>query len=265
MQETYTYEEVLPQSVLSRYDIMEIGSAARIIQAVCPEEFNDIVEVLESFQLTAQLLLTPGGSRGPVPRIIDGMLQNRGWFEARVDLEKITYFFIGHDASVSAESNPAQYSDNRRSRTYQRGYAIDNVKGRIAADVEWNPKDGNLDRDFAAYRAWYDEGIIVAAVLFTRIQESTKELTRSIWREYVDRNPELADMKQPVDYSTSTTANFEKAVQRIIRGDLGTCPILMFGIGKKAWDSVPWDGKVLVWNKNSRTLELSIHEFKNQV
>lgn len=262
MQETHTYQEVLPDSILGRYEIMETGSAARIIQAVCPEEFNDIVEILESFQLSAQLLLTPGGSRGPVPRVIDGMLHDRGWVEARVDLEKITYYFIGHNANVSAEGNPSQYSENLHSRTYQRGYAIDNVKGRIAADVEWNPKDGNLDRDFAAYRAWYEEGIIVAAILFTRMQDSTKELTRSIWNDFIAANPEYASMKQPVDYSTSTTANYEKAIQRILRGDLGTCPILMFGIGEMAWDGVSWDGKVLLWNKDTQQLELNDHIFK---
>ena len=34
-----------------------------------------------------------------------------------------------------------------------RGYKVDNLKSRLALDVEWNAKDGNLDRDVGAYRA----------------------------------------------------------------------------------------------------------------
>ncbi|MDR1014466.1 MAG: hypothetical protein LBL86_05740 [Coriobacteriales bacterium] len=254
MQETKAYLDVLPQDILDRYQVMETGSAAKILQAVCGDEFDDIISVMRSFVLTSRLLLTPGGNRGPIPVTIDGMLDELGWIEARVDIEKKTYFFSGHSASISAEDEPAKYEENLISRTYQRGYSIDNVKGRLAADVEWNPKDGNLDRDFSAYRAWFDEGIIVAAILITRLHESTKELTRSIWQHYLTEHPEHAQDKQPVDLSTTTTANYEKAVHRIVRGDLGTCPILVFGIGERAWDGEPWDGKIMQWDKNLQKL-----------
>jgi len=259
MQETQTYQEVLPQDILDRYQVMETGSAAKIIQAVCADELSDVISVMRSFVLTSRLLLTPGGNRGPIPITIDGMFDELGWVEARVDIEKKTYFFPGQSASVSAESNPDEYEGNLVSRTYQRGYSIDNVKGRLVADVEWNPKDGNLDRDFAAYRAWYNEGIIVAAILITRLHDSTKELARTIWQQYINEHPEFAKEKQPVDLSTTTTANFEKAVQRIIRGDLGTCPILMFGIGEKAWDGKPWDGKIMQWDKELQKLEAEVY------
>lgn len=253
MQETMTYQEVLPESILSKYEIMETGSAAKIIEAVCPSELAEIIAVLNEFELTADLLLSPGGNKGPVPTLIDGALHKLGWIEARVDLEKKVYFFQGHNTSLTAEDN--DMPENLVSRIYQRGYAIDNVKGRLAADIEWNPKDGNLDRDFAAYRAWFDEGIIVAAILITRLHDSTKDLTRGIWADYIESHPEHADKKQPVDYRTTTTANYEKAVQRILRGDLGTCPILMFGIGEKAWNKIPWTGNALRWNKDTRELE----------
>ena len=139
MQETQTYLEVLPQDILDRYQIMETGSAAKIIQAVSGEELADIIEVMRSFILTSKLLLTPGGNRGPIPTTIDSMFDELGWIEARVDIEKKTYFFPGHSASVSAEEEPERHEEKLVSRTYQRGYSIDNVKGRLAADVEWNP------------------------------------------------------------------------------------------------------------------------------
>jgi hypothetical protein len=257
MQETRTYLEVLPQDILDRYQVMETGSAAKIIQAVCGDELSDIISVMRSFTLTSRLMLTPGGNRGPIPITFDGMLAELGWMEARVDMEKKTYFFPGHSASISAEHEPEKYEENLISRTYQRGYSIDNVKGRLAVDVEWNPKDGNLDRDFSAYRAWFDEGIIVAAILITRLHDSTKELTRSIWQNYITEHPQHANDRQPVDLSTTTTANYEKAIQRIIRGDLGTCPILVFGVGENAWDGVPWDGKIMQWDKDLQKLVIA--------
>ena len=260
MQQTETYKSVLPSSILSRYEVMETGSAAKIIEAVCPEELKEILEVLDNFKLTSELLLSPGGNKGPVPTLIDSTLHEKGWIEARVDLEKKVYFFEGHNTSKTAENE--ECPDNLVSRIYQKGYAIDNVKGRLAADIEWNPKDGNLDRDFAAYRAWFDEGIIVAAILITRLHDSTKDLTREIWADFISRNPQHADKKQPVDYRTTTTANYEKAVQRILRGDLGTCPILMFGIGEGAWDEILWTGNVLKWDKEGRKLVPCPHKFE---
>lgn len=260
MQTTDTFEGVLPDSILTRYEILEVGSAAKIIEAVCPNELAEVISVLDGFELTAQLLLSPGGSRGPVPTIIDSMFDDLGWIEARVDMEKKTYFFPGHDANLTAEEN--EQPDYLVSRTYQKGYSIDNVKGKLALDVEWNPKDGNLDRDFAAYRAWFDEGVIVASILVTRLHESTRDLTRKLWQDYIDKHPELASEKQLVDYRTSTTANFEKAVQRVIRGDLGNCPILVFGIGEKTWDGKAWDGSILRWNKDAKALESKLPSFE---
>ena len=254
MQETWTYYDVLPQDILDRYRVMETGSASKIIQAVCGNELDDIVSVLRSFVLTSRLLLTPGGNRGPIPITIDGMLDKLGWIEARIDIEKKTYFFPGHNSSASAENELNNNREYLISRTYQHGYSIDNVKGRLVADVEWNPKDGNLDRDFSAYRAWFEQGIIVGAILITRLHDSTRELTRSIWNKYINDDPSHIFNKQPVDLSTTTTANFEKAVQRVIRGDLGTCPILIFGIGEKTWDRKPWDGKIMRWDKELQEL-----------
>lgn len=53
----------------------------------------------------------------------------------------------------------------RESAVFNEGYKVDNVKGRMALDIEWNAKDGNLDRDIGAYRALYDAGLIDGAVV----------------------------------------------------------------------------------------------------
>lgn len=257
MEETSSYESAIPDDVCRRYQFFESGSAAKLAEALCPDEWADVLEVLSEFTLSSRLLLSPGGNRGPIPTLIDGMFDDRGWQEARVDVETRTYLFPGHSTAHSAEENPELCEDFLRSRSYQLGYAVDNFKGSVALDVEWNPKDGNLDRDFAAYRAWHERGIISLAVLVTRAHESTKALARRVWADFVEERPDLADCKQPVDYSTTTTANFEKAVQRVKRGDLGTCPILVVGIGERAWDGQPWDGMKWKWDKEARKLVLA--------
>lgn len=256
MIETHTYEDAFPENVLAKYTFLETRSASQILKAVCPIEFSDIVRVLESFNLSARLLLTKGGNRGPVPIILDGSFERMGWMESRIDMERRAYQFRGHNANETAECNPENYVDNLVSRTYQKGYSIDNVKGRVALDVEWNPKDGNLDRDFSAYRAWHEEGLIDVAVLITRMHYETRDITREAWADYIKRHPEKKRVSQLVDYSTTTTANFEKGRDRIIRGDLGTCPILMIGIGAQTFDGIPWDGRAIKWNSQANDLYL---------
>lgn len=244
MIETKTYTDVLPAAILDKYEFMETGSAARIALATAPGPFGDIVDVLDRFVLTSQLLLTKGGSRGPIPRLIDDAFDGLGWIEARIDLYKRAFKFPGQNAPTVQDDPLGARADSLLiSETYQKGYSVDNVKERIALDVEWNPKDGNLDRDFAAYRAWHEEGLIDAAFLITRMQDETKSITRTAWAEFVASHPEHVHTTQPVDYGTTTTANFEKARERILRGDLGTCPILLVGIGEKTWDGIPWDGR----------------------
>ena len=159
MVETNTYNEVFPANILDKYTFMETGSASKIAEAVCPLELNDIIEVLNDFVLSSRLLLTKGGNRGPIPIILDGAFSDRGWIEARIDLYKRAFIFQGQNAPTVAEDPLGENANNHLvSETYQQGYSVDNVKGRIALDVEWNPKDGNLDRDFSAYRAWHNEG-----------------------------------------------------------------------------------------------------------
>lgn len=252
MIETFTYKEVMPSDVLDRYTFLETRSAAKIAQAVCPEEFQEIIEVLRRFELTPEILLSPGGNRGAVPTIIDGAFAEMGWEEARVDIARQAYFFPGHNSKITALDNPSKYIDYLVSDTYQTGYSIDNVKGRVALDVEWNPKDGNLDRDFSAYRSWYEEGLIDVSFLITRVQADTRMLAKKLWDDYIGLHPEYTEHTQLVDYGTTTTSNYEKGAQRIIRGDLGLCPILMIGIGQSTWNSKPWSGTILRWDKKEK-------------
>ncbi|MBN8761790.1 MAG: hypothetical protein J0I76_08345 [Thiobacillus sp.] len=232
MYDTNTYEDplVLDPAIRARWAFLETSSAAAVLRAVCPEEWRDITEVLASFSLDPARWLKSGGNRGDIAQEIDGLFSQRGWREIRVDLST-QGVLIAKNGNVVDRLPP----------TEQEGYLVDNFKGRVALDVEWNAKDGNLDRDLSAYRAWHEAGVISAAVLITQDRLALKELANRIWASYQEtlpigqRNPRL-----PVDLSTSTTTNLEKAALRVRRGVMGTCPLLVVAATQATWNGQPY-------------------------
>jgi hypothetical protein len=232
MFETRTYEDdlVLDPEIRARWTFLETSSAAAVLRAVCPDEWRDIKEVLASFALVPAQWLRRGGSRGQIPIEIDGMFHARGWREIRVDLETQGILISKNNTII-----------DRLSSVHQEGYLVDNFKGRVALDVEWNAKDGNLDRDLAAYRAWHEAGVISAAVLITQDRHSLKPLAERIWAEYQQTlQEELRNLRLPIDLGTSTTTNLEKAELRVRRGVMGTCPLLVVAATESTWNRQPY-------------------------
>jgi hypothetical protein len=230
--ETYTYNlpSVLPKKARKRWTFLESNSAAAVIQAVCPQEWRDIVSVLSTYELNAKCLLTPGGNRGIIAEQIDAEFVKRGWREARLDLETKGILF-GKDKIKITELPPI----------YQEGYLVDNFKNRIVLDVEWNAKDGNLDRDLAAYRSWYDAGVISAGVIITKDRIPIRDLTRKLWADHLKTLPPKQQKQRiPVDLSTSTVTSFDKAEIRVRRGVMGSCPILIIGAIEATWNGKPY-------------------------
>lgn len=232
MFETKTYDDplVLPPDIRARWAFLETSSAAAVLRSVCPDEWADITDVLAQFALDPSQWLKRGGNRGDIAKVIDEMFGQRGWREIRVDLHTEGILYTSNDEEVG-----------RLPVVKQEGYLVDNFKGRVALDVEWNAKDGNLDRDLSAYRAWHEAGVISAAVLITQDRLALKELAEQLWDEHqntlpvLDRNPKL-----PIDLKTSTTTNLEKAALRVRRGVMGTCPLLVVAATRSTWNGQPF-------------------------
>jgi len=231
MFETNTYEDpnVLDPRVRARWAFMETSSAAAVLRAVCPAEWTDITQVLQSFQLDTRRWLRAGGNRGDIAQEIDQMFSDRGWRETRVDLSTQGILLSKRNEEIA-----------RLPPTVQEGYLVDNFKGRVALDVEWNAKDGNLDRDLSAYRAWHEAGVISAAVVITQDRASLKQLAERLWAEYQATLPEDArNYRLPIDLNTSTTTNLDKAALRVRRGVMGTCPLLVVAAIPATWNGQP--------------------------
>lgn len=212
---TQSFEHCLPPDVLARYQFAETRNAAAILAATNAVAFEHVVDALRSFQLRTADLITPGGQESDLAARANHLFRARGWREARVD----TLIRLSLQRTPLREAGettlPSVVTETRNE-----GYKVDNFRDRVALDVEWNAKDGNLDRDISAYRALYDAALIDVGVLITR----TLEL-RNLGRELglaAGMSPEQAKRI----LGTTTTTNSEKLLPRMTRGDAGGCPLL---------------------------------------
>jgi hypothetical protein len=213
---TTSYLAAIPADVRSRYDLCETRNAAAVLEATNPGSFAEAVEVLRGFNLRATDITDAGGSKSAVPIRLDGAFRELGWREGRHDtrilsvLRVMPYRPAGETKVVEIEKE-----------VVNEGYKVDNVKERIALDVEWHAKDGNLDRDVAAYRALYDAGIIDGGIIITRSHASIRALSIMLGR--------------PGGFKTTTTTTLEKLEPRLTRGDGGGCPVLAVAITDRCY------------------------------
>lgn len=210
----------MPAELLARYTWLETRNAAAVLSASNPQQSEELLEVLQEFNVFDSDILVAGGNRGQIPIRLDSAFEQRGWSAVRINT---SYSLVGRKKTKSTARG---YDDMYLSSTVENeGFEVDNLKGRVALDVEWNAKDGNLDRDLSAYRALYDVGLIDCAVIITRDHEGIRRLAGE------DLESEDAHRR----LGTTTTTNMAKLESRMTRGDSGGCPVLAIGITRATW------------------------------
>jgi hypothetical protein len=229
MELTGSWTTALPAGVAERYELRETRNAAAVLAATCPDEVTELCAVLTGFTLTTADLVEAGGNESRLAARLNAAFRERGWREGRVDTVVTSRLQVQpwHPAGEHGVTV-------RESEVFNEGYKVDNVKGRVALDVEWNAKDGNLDRDIGAYRALYDAGLIDGAVLLTRTHDDLRELARELARAAGRSDDEVRSR-----LSTSTTTHLGKLESRMTRGDAGGCPLLAVAISRRCWDPAP--------------------------
>jgi hypothetical protein len=225
MELTHGWSTVLPSGVAERYELRETRNAAAVLAATSPAEFDEICAVLADFVLTTADLVEAGGNESRLAARLNTAFRGRGWREGRVDTVVTSRLQVQPWAPAGEHGVTV-----RESEVVNEGYKVDNVKGRVALDVEWNAKDGNLDRDVGAYRALYDAGLIDGAVLLTRTHDDLRELARELSRAAGRSDDEVRSR-----LSTSTTTHLGKLESRMTRGDAGGCPLLAVAISRRCW------------------------------
>jgi hypothetical protein len=236
---TESWRTVFPQDVLDVYDFAETRNAAAILKATNPDAMANLVQVLGEFRLTLDMLMTPGGNKSVIAKTLDEEFRVKGWREARFDQDVTTRLTVSPwTASPTQEKMTVIETANAYG-----GHKVDNVMGRAVVDVEWNPKDGNLDRDFANYVSLYEAGIIDVGVIITRRGDDFRYFVRDLIAEVkaVEVPDEYTAWKRRMSrladdpLGTSTTANFEKLLTRLERGDARGCPLLAVAITQRTY------------------------------
>ncbi|HEY2574911.1 MAG TPA: BglII/BstYI family type II restriction endonuclease [Streptosporangiaceae bacterium] len=222
---TTSYEQSIPAEVRTRYELRETRNAAAILAATNLDEFQEIIEVITGFKLLTSDLVDPGGNRGRVAQWLDEEFRQRGWREGEADTS-----FRADVRAMPYRAGGETQATVVTTEVSSKGYKVDNVKGRVVLDVEWNAKDGNLDRDIGVYRALYDAGVIDGAVMITRTLNDLRQLAGRLALE-AGQSPEAARNR----LSTTTTTNLTKLEPKLTRGDAGGCPLLAIAISARCW------------------------------
>ena len=127
----------------------EWRNAAGVLMTACPDEWQDIVEVLRSFRLLRSEILTAGGGLSPISQQVNAAFGARGWREEKFE----TRIVVGDTEYASPT------------------HAVDCFKGRVAVELEWNNKDPFFDRDLNNFRLLFDLRAIDVGVILTRATE----------------------------------------------------------------------------------------------
>lgn len=180
--------------IRENYEIHQWRHAVAILKSDFPEEWADILQMLEDFRLYKGWIEVGGGNRSNLAAWVDHTLGERGWVETKFNTQ------IKVDETT------------RDSPTHK----VDCFRNRVALEVEWNNKDPFYDRDLNNFRLLFDLGVVSVGVIFTRADEL---------QEVFDA------MGRGSSYGNSTT-HMSKLLPRVEGGSGGGCPLLVIGIKK---------------------------------
>jgi hypothetical protein len=183
---------LVPDDLRNLYHVKEWRNAAGVLATACPQEWNDIVEVLRAFRLLRSQVMTAGGGLSPISQGINAAFDRCGWiekgFETKITVDGVEYITPTHK--------------------------VDCTKGRVALELEWNNKDPFFDRDLNNFRLLFDLRAIDVGVIITRASE-----LQSVFD----------GLGKGTSYGNSTT-HHGKLWPRLEGGGGGGCPVLTFAI-----------------------------------
>lgn len=189
--------DYLSEFVRKNYEVHEWKHACAILKQDFPDEWDDLISVLESFRLYKSWIKNPGGAKSRVSSFIDSFLYKRGWMEKSFDTRIVV--------------------DELRVNTPT--HKIDCFRNRVALEIEWNNKDPFYDRDLNNFRLLFDLRAISVGIIITRCDEL---------QDIFDR------LGRGASYGASTT-HMSRLLPRIEGGGGAGCPILVLGISKSLY------------------------------
>ena len=187
----------LPEEISTTYEIHEWKHPIAILQRDFPNEYADLIAVLNDFRLLRSDILTPGGRKSPIAAALDSRFYALGWVEKSFDTS-----IIIDDQEFDTPT-----------------HQVDCFKNKVAIEVEWNNKDPFYDRDLNNFRLLFDYQAIDVGIIITRSDE-----LQGIFN----------GLGKGSSYGASTT-HMSKLLPRIEGGGAGGCPVLVFGITRRRY------------------------------
>lgn len=194
-----TTKHLIPEDLLTDYQVEEWRNAAGVLSTAHPKEWNDIVDALRNFRFMRSEVLKGGGSKSVIAKRLDAFLTERGWIEHKFQTK------IRVDET------------DRDSPTHK----VDCFKGKVGLEIEWNNKDPFFDRDLNNFRLLFDLRVLDVGIIVTRasaLQHIFKSLGRKVGGKY-----------------GASTTHMDKLLPKLEGGGGGGCPILAFGITAKKY------------------------------
>jgi len=190
--------KLIPRSIRKKYEIHEWKHASAILAADFPDEWKDIIDLLEQFKFCKSWITVGGGRKTKVAEAIDSFLFNRGWVEKEFS------------TSVKVDDRIMESPTHK----------VDCYKNKVGLEIEWNNKDPFFDRDLNNFRLLFELRAISVGVIITRCD---------------DLQDIFNDLGRGASYGSSTP-HLSKLIPRIEGGGGGGRPLLVFGISKKLYD-----------------------------
>lgn len=183
---------LIPGDICERFHVKEWRNATGVLSTACPDEWQEVQDVLRDFRLLKSEILVGGGNRSLISQRIDEALYSKGWQEKS--------FATSITVDESTTDSPT--------------HAVDCFKNGVAVEMEWNNKDPFFDRDLNNFRMLFELRAIQVGIIITRsweLQEIFKQLGKG------------------ASYGKATT-HHEKLWPKIEGGGGGGCPVLTFAI-----------------------------------
>ena len=188
---------MIPTFISEHYEVRQWRHAIAILATDYPDEWRDILEMLEGFRLYRSEIAKPGGSKSDIAGRIDGALAEKGWreraFRTRIVID---------DRALDSPT-----------------HKVDCFKNNVGLEIEWNNKDPFFDRDLNNFRLLFDLRALSVGVIITRCDE-----LQGIFNQ----------LGRGSSYGNSTT-HMSKLLPRLEGGGGAGCPILVFGITAKLY------------------------------
>lgn len=212
---------LLPDGFVSKYEIKSYRNAANLLTTAHGEEVSQLFEILSTFEIQMEDILTKGGNKSQVAKKLEALLHPIGWNETRISGDLLVRtrakaLNIGKKSPKFIKVDDTSILEN-----FLDGHQIDFVKDRVAFDLEWNSKDQTFDRDLYAMRAFYDCGIIDVGIILTR--------STGLAAMFADIASRLDALKTFKDKYGASTTWMGKLDYRVNAGRAGGCPILALG------------------------------------